>query len=219
MATPIFITGIGTGVGKTLAAAIVTEALQADYWKPVQTGVIPGGQVDADAPWILAHLSNPISRILPERYVFPLPASPHLAARKEGAAVDIEEILEAWDNLPTQNDYVVVEGAGGLMVPLNEQDFMADLALRLGAKVILVSRRYLGSINHTLLTARACREAGLDVVGWIFNGYQTLETEELTGWSRYPMLGNIPETDNTDVAFVRRQADQIGEALRTALLK
>ncbi|TDW97572.1 dethiobiotin synthase [Dinghuibacter silviterrae] len=200
----IFVTGIGTGVGKTLAAAVVAEALGAGYWKPVQTGD------ESDAAYVGARLTHP--RIHPEVYRLALPASPHIAARNEGVSIDLERIAAA---LPPGD--VVVEGAGGLMVPLNGNDFMGDLAMRLGAKVVLVSRNYLGSINHSLLTARVARTAGLDVAGWIFNDRFGDYEEDIARWSGYSILGRMPFTANPDAAFVRRLADEVRPGLLGAL--
>jgi dethiobiotin synthetase len=192
----IFVTGIGTGVGKTLASAVIAEALGVGYWKPVQTGD------ESDAAYVGARLSHP--RIYPEVYRLALPASPHIAARAEGVEIDLERIVAA---LPSGD--LVVEGAGGLLVPLNGDDFMADLAQRLDARVVLVSRNYLGSINHSLLTARVAREWGLKVAGWVFNDQYGDYEEEIVRWSGYPMLARIPFTDNPDAAFVRAQAKLI----------
>ncbi|HWB94895.1 MAG TPA: dethiobiotin synthase, partial [Puia sp.] len=165
---PIFITGIGTGVGKTLIAAIVTEALGGWYWKPVQAGFDEG----TDAQWVAARISAPASaggmgferknaggRVLDEAYKLKMPASPHIAAREEGLVISLDTLAA---KLPKERP-LVIEGAGGLFVPLNDVEFMSDLALRLDGTVILVSRNYLGSINHSLLTAEACRTRGLRV--------------------------------------------------------
>lgn len=213
MAIPIFITGIGTGVGKTLVSAIVTEALQADYWKPVQTGLKEG----TDSDWVRERISNPVTRVHPECYRLDLPASPHLAAREENVHINMAVISAAFKHLPTDNQYVVIEGAGGLLVPLNETDFMLDLALRLQAKVILVSRRYLGSINHSLLTARVCRAEGVSVAGWIFNEYTPDQADELVKWSGYLQMGGIPGSENPDASFVRGQAQRLKDALLNSL--
>ena len=210
----IFVTGIGTGVGKTLASAVIAEALGADYWKPVQTGVPAAGDATdgSDAAYVAARLSRP--RIHPEVYRFALPASPHIAARAEGVEIDLERIAAA---VPRSGD-LVVEGAGGLLVPLNDEDFMADLAQRLDAQVILVSRNYLGSINHSLLTARVAREWGLNIAGWIFNDHFGDYEEEIVRWSGYPVLGRMPLTENPDAAFVRTLAAEWRPAL-TKMLK
>jgi dethiobiotin synthetase len=194
---PIFITGIGTGVGKTLVSAIVAEALGAYYWKPVQAG-FDGG---TDAEWVGARLSRP-GRVLPGMFTLRLAASPHVAAREEGVEIRVAAIA---GRVPAVRP-LVVEGAGGLLVPLNEGQFMADLALALDATVILVSRNYLGSINHSLLTAEVCRMRGLRVGGWIFNDQYGDYEEEIVRWSGYPRLGSIPFQESPDREFVRRQA-------------
>ena len=217
---PIFITGIGTGVGKTLIAAIVTEALGAFYWKPVQAGFDEG----TDAEWVAARISAPApgsrqagrsggGRVLDEAYKLKLPASPHIAAREEGVVISLDA-LEA--RLPKERP-LVVEGAGGLFVPLNDTDFMSDLALRLDATVVLVSRNYLGSINHSLLTAEACRARGLRVAGWIFNDQYLNYEAEIATWSRLPVLGSVPLTANPDADFVREQAAKLRPRLLEVL--
>ena len=203
---PIFITGIGTGVGKTMIAAMVTEALGAYYWKPVQAGFDEG----TDAEWVASRLSRP-ELVLPEAYKLKLPASPHIAAREEGVVISLDMLAA---KLPVSRP-LVVEGAGGLFVPLNDTDFMSDLALRLDATVILVSRNYLGSINHSLLTAEACRVRGLRVAGWVFND-QYLDYEgEIVKWSGLPALGSVPFAETPDAGFIREQAAK----MRPRLLK
>jgi dethiobiotin synthetase len=197
---PIFITGIGTGVGKTLVSAIVTEAIGGWYWKPVQAGFGDG----TDALWVGERLSRP-GRVLPEAYRLRMPVSPHIAAREEGVGLRVEDIAAG---LPAQRP-LVVEGAGGLLVPLNEVQFMADLALALDAKLILVSRNYLGSINHSLLTAEVCRMRGLHVAGWIFNDQYGDYEEEIVRWTGYPRIGSVPFRDSPDGAFVRSQAEEL----------
>lgn len=205
-----FITGIGTGVGKTLAAAILTEALGADYWKPVQAGFDEG----TDRQWVQERVSNTQSVFHPERYMLKLPASPHIAARQEGIRISMATIRES---LPQTDRPLVVEGAGGLLVPLNEQDFMADLARELDASLILVSRNYLGSINHSLLTAEVCRQRGLPVKGWIFNDRYGNYEAEIAGWSQLPVLGQIPFSATCDAAFVQQQARLVAPQLQHLL--
>jgi dethiobiotin synthetase len=232
---PIFITGIGTDVGKTVAAAIVTEALGATYWKPIQAGFDQG----TDSEWVAARLSHPWARVVPEEaYKLKLPASPHIAARQENINISLDEIhrhfLEIRANLPVlkgqsdprrpsdipgwsapgPGDYFVVEGAGGLMVPLNESEFVIDLIKKLNAIVILVSRNYLGSINHSLLTAAVCKTQGLDVAGWLFNGDPSGYESEIANWSGVDWDLRIPWTDRPDKDFVREQ----GQRLRMGLM-
>lgn len=165
----LFITGIGTDVGKTVASAIVTEALEADYWKPVQAG----GLDDSDSHVIKKYISNAKTVIHPNSYALHTPASPHLAAKLDGVGIDILKIKE-----PETSRHLVIEGAGGIFVPLNDTHTIADL-IQPYYKVIVVSRHYLGSINHTLLTLEALRHAGANIAGIIFNGEENIPTESV----------------------------------------
>lgn len=201
----IFVTGIGTGVGKTFVSAIITEALQADYWKPVQAGLD-----ETDHDWIYSHVQNKTSVIHDSLYALQLPASPHIAAREEGIRIDINKIK---DSIPDTNNALVIEGAGGLMVPLNEKDFIADLAGALECKVILVSRNYLGSINHSLLTAAVCKQKGLNVAGWIFNDQYMDYEQEIVSWSGFPAIASIPFEENRTKEFISLQANRIRKDL------
>ncbi|MGN6421001.1 MAG: dethiobiotin synthase [Pseudobacter sp.] len=206
----IFVTGIGTGVGKTLVSAILTRALEADYWKPIQAG-IDGG---TDSEWVRNALRDTGSTIHPELYKLTLPASPHIAARQEGINISIEKICAA---IPVINRNLIIEGAGGLMVPLNETAFVADLIKALDARVILVSRNYLGSINHSLLTAKVCRELNLPVIGWIFNDQYLDYEEEIVRWSNFPKITTVPYSETTDGAFINSQAAALRERLKALL--
>jgi dethiobiotin synthetase len=204
---PIFITGIGTGIGKTVVSAVVTEALGGHYWKPVQAGYDEG----TDAAWVAERIGQ--KRVFPELYRLQLAASPHIAAREEGVEIDPDRIAAA---LPEVRP-LVVEGAGGLLVPLNDRQFVLDLIKRLDATVILVSRNYLGSINHSLLTAEVCRMHGLRVAGWIFNDQYLHYEQEIVQWTGIPHLGSIPFGRVPGVEFVAEQAGKIGPALHRAL--
>ena len=184
---PIFISGIGTGIGKTLIATIITEALKADYWKPVQAGYEPG----TDSELVASLVSNSETVIHPETYLLKLAASPHIAAQRENRRIELKKIA---DDLLRMNSYrpLVIEGAGGLMVPLNEQEFVIDLVKMLDARLVLVSRNYLGSINHSLMTAAVCRNYGLDVIGWVFNDQYMNYELDIVRWSGYPTLFSVP---------------------------
>lgn len=197
-----FITGIGTGIGKTVVSSIVTEALEADYFKPVQAGFDDG----TDTQWVASRISNTKTTIHDEVYKLKLPASPHIAAREEGLEISIDKICKA---IPLNSGTLIMEGAGGLLVPLNQNESVADLVKAIRAKLILVSRNYLGSINHSLLTARVCKYMNLDVAGWIFNDHFMNYEEEIVEWSGYPRIASIPYTQNPDRIFVRKQADLI----------
>ena len=205
----IFITGIGTGVGKTLVSAIITEALQADYWKPVQAGL-----EEPDGQWIRDHISNKTSVIHESEYALKLPASPHISAREENTSIDLQRIIKY---IPSTSNHLIIEGAGGLLVPLNEKEFIADLAMQLDAKVILVSRNYLGSINHSLLTAEVCKQKGMDVLGWIFNDQYMQYEDEIVNWSGFSKISTIPLAANVTKEFVLQQAALLKEQLHKLL--
>lgn len=194
----IFVTGTGTGIGKTVVSAIITEALKADYWKPVQAGYDNG----TDTEWVKSVLTNDRSVIHPEAYKLKLPASPHIAAREDGIRIDLNKIQ---GSLP-KSDNLVIEGAGGIMVPLNENEFVIDLIKELEARVVLVSKNTLGSINHSLLTAMACKQKGIRVLGWVFNGTYLHYEDEIVKWTGYPYLGSIPYVENADKEFIAEQA-------------
>src|SRR5882672_10275223 len=163
-----FVTAIGTDCGKTFFSAILCEALQADYWKPVQAGF----PRDADAVKNL--LSNAVSKIQPEAFVLNTPASPHAAAKLDGVTIALENF-----KIPLTKNNLVVEGAGGCLVPLNDHDFVISLAKKFEAQVILVSSLYLGSINHTLLSADYLKRQKYNVKGMVFNGPSNPESEEI----------------------------------------
>jgi dethiobiotin synthetase len=217
MKQPVFITGIGTGVGKTLVSAIVANALQADYWKPVQAGYAEG----TDSEWVKSVLTGEYCTIHNETYKLKLAASPHIAARQEGIRIQLEKISDAYahirENLSANKKPLVIEGAGGLMVPLNENDFVADLVKKLSAKLIIVSRNYLGSINHSLLTAAVCRKYNIDVMGWIFNDQFMHYEEEIVEWSGYPKIGSIPFSDKPGNDFIAEQAKLLIPSIKNLL--
>jgi dethiobiotin synthetase len=162
-----FVTGIDTDSGKTLASAILCEALQADYWKPVQAGL----PRDTDA--VASLLTNTKTKTHTEAYLLNTPASPHAAAKIDGVVIDLDKI-----KLPVA-DCLIIEGAGGCLVPLNDADFVIDLARQWSCEVILVADLYLGSINHTLLTVNELKRRNMQVKGIIFNGDSNPESERI----------------------------------------
>jgi dethiobiotin synthetase len=217
---PIFITGIGTGVGKTIVAAIISEALHADYWKPIQAGYENG----TDVLHVKNLITNTKSVIHPEVYKLSLAASPHIAARKDSVKIDLDVITKEHKELVTRNwqpgtgNYnLIIEGPGGLLVPLNENEFVIDLIQKLNAMVILVSRNYLGSINHSLLTATACKEKRLNVIGWIFNDKYMNYEDEIVRWSGYKKIASIPFAEDINQSFIKQQADKYRNVLTTFL--
>jgi dethiobiotin synthetase len=205
MIQTVFITGIGTGVGKTVVSAIIAEALEADYWKPVQTGYANG----PDSEWMQSVLSNTKSKVHPEVYKLKLPAAPHLAAQNEDIEISLEKIYSSYCQLLIADRQLIIEGAGGLLVPLTEKEFVTDLIKRLNVRVILVSRNYLGSINHSLLTAQVCRQKNIRVLGWVFNDQYMDYEEDIVRWSGYPKLGSVPKLDKVDQETIREEAKKI----------
>ena len=194
----IFITGISTDVGKTIASAIITEALEADYWKPIQAGDLN----DSDSHKIQRYISNNKSVIHENSYKLNTPASPHLAAELDGITIDLKNIIE-----PKTDNHLVIEGAGGLFVPLNETDFVLDL-IQPDYKVIVVSRHYLGSINHTLLTIEALKNRGINIAGIIFNGNENLATETIIlNTTQLKCIGRIEEEPYFDQNVISEYAD------------
>ncbi|HSZ25460.1 MAG TPA: dethiobiotin synthase [Cytophagaceae bacterium] len=165
-----FVTAIGTDSGKTIVSAILTEALQADYWKPIQSG-----KENRDVETVARLINNGHSFCYEESYLFSNAISPHAAAKEEGVTIDLAKIL-----LPQNGgNSIVIEGAGGVLVPLNENDFVIDIAVKFDAEIILVSNNYLGSINHTLLTIQELKRRNVTVKGIIFNGLSNPETENI----------------------------------------
>ena len=158
---PLFVTGIGTDVGKTVVSAILVEKLKADYWKPIQSGDLD----NTDTMKVQALISNPISKFYPEAYRLTQPYSPHKSADLDGITIDLDHIT-----LPQTDNQLIIEGAGGLMVPLNNQHFIIDLIQKFEAEVILVVKHYLGSINHTLLSLELLKQKKIKVKALIFNG-------------------------------------------------
>ncbi len=215
MSTSIFITGIGTDVGKTLVAAIVTEALNADYWKPVQAGYADG----TDTQQVKELLSNNTSVVHTELYRLATPASPHIAASKEGVTINAEQISEQAKQIMDNNQQrpLVIEGAGGLLVPLTPELMVADLAAKLKARVIIVSRNYLGSINHSLLTAAYCSNIGLQVAGWIFSDDYLSYENEIVQWSGYPSIGSVPRLNTINKQVIHEQAMRLRGSLSAHL--
>lgn len=164
----LFVTGTDTGVGKTRVACALVAALRArgravGVLKPSETGVGADGPLDALALWRAAGLEVPIEAVCPQP--FALPAAPAVAAAAEGRALDRAAIRRAFDALAARHEIVVVEGAGGLLVPLDDETTMAGLARELGLPLLVVARAALGTINHTLLTLEAARARGLPVAG------------------------------------------------------
>lgn len=198
-----FITGISTEVGKTVASAIVTEALQADYWKPIQAGDLD----HSDTHKVERLVSNKKSQFHPNSYALNTPMSPHAAAEIDGIIIDLKKI-----KAPKTKNHLVIEGAGGLLVPLNDKETILDI-IQPDFKVIVVSRHYLGSINHTLLTVNLLKEKGF-AVSIIFSGNEHKTTESIIKkMTNVPIIGRIEEEPYFDQNVIKEYADQFREKL------
>lgn len=185
MTTRFLISGIGTDVGKTVASAVLATAWGADYWKPVQTGAGP----ESDRPTV-ERLTGGRVLTYPEVFALPRPVSPDAAAASEGVEISIAQLVAA---CPPHRRPLLIEGAGGLLVPLNESERIVDMAAAFDAAVVIVSRHYLGSINHTLLSVEAVYSRGLRIAGIIFVGDEYPETERsISRFASVPVLGRIP---------------------------
>jgi dethiobiotin synthetase len=190
----LFVTGIGTNVGKTVISAILTQRLHADYWKPIQAGELDNTDSMKVSQWV----ENSTSVIHPEVYKLTNPMSPHAAAERDGVNIDLNNIMT-----PETKGDLVIEGAGGLMVPLNKCDLLIDLIPHLHAEAVLVSQHYLGSINHTILSIEALRSRNINIAGIIFNGGENKDTESIIkSVCAVPILGRIPEIDDINLSNI-----------------
>lgn len=196
--TTYFITGIGTDVGKTIISAIITEALQADYWKPIQAGDLDNSDTDK----VRHMVSNKKSKFHPNAYALNTPMSPHAAAEIDGVEIDFKEI-----KTPKTENTLVIEGAGGILVPISNEHTIIDL-IKKEYKVIVVSRHYLGSINHTLSTIELLKAKALDV-SIIFNGNEHTTTEQIiTLMTNVPIIGRVDDEPYFDSNVVTAYADK-----------
>jgi dethiobiotin synthetase len=200
-----FITGIGTEVGKTVASAIITEALEADYWKPIQAGDLH----ISDSIAVESLIQNNRSVFHKEAYRLNHPISPHASAERDGLEIDLSTI-----KLPNTDNILVIEGAGGLLAPLNRRETMIDLIDQIKCEVILISRHYLGSINHTLMSIKILKTKNITIKGILFNGNDNKETEEIIKeMSGIRILGRINELKQVNSLNIQSEANRLKESL------
>ena len=198
-----FVTGISTEVGKTVASAILVEALQADYWKPIQAGELE----NCDTQKVERLVSNKKSKFHPNSYALKTPMSPHAAADIDGIKISLKKIVE-----PKTKNNLVIEGAGGLLVPINGKETILDI-IKPEYKVIVVSRHYLGSINHTLLTLKLLQEKGFEVA-LIFSGNENKTTENIIKkMTNINVVGRIEEEPYFDKNVIKEYADLFRDKL------
>jgi len=199
----IFVTGISTEVGNTIASAIIVEALKADYWKPIQAGDLQ----HTDSYKIKELISNTKSVVHNSAYELETPMSPHAAAEIDGVHIERNKI-----QAPATNNHLIIEGAGGLLVPLNDEDTILDIIMP-QYKVVVVSRHYLGSINHTLLTVGWLQHRGYDV-SILFSGNEHATTEDIISKKTgAPILGRIEEEEVFNKGVIKKYADLLRPVL------
>ncbi len=195
-----FVTGTDTDVGKTVVSAWLLAHLDACYWKPVQAGTVP----ETDTQMIRRVAELPEHRIVPEAYVLKEPMAPHEAARREGISIDMAKLVG-----PRDDRLLIVEGAGGLLVPLNEQDYVIDLIQDLNLPVILVARSTLGTINHMLLSLEALRRRGLVVAGVVINGPESPHNRAaIERYGKTQVIAEIPRLDTVTRSALRQIAPE-----------
>lgn len=195
----LFVTGIGTEVGKTVCSAVLTKYFEAEYWKPVQSGDLNYSDTMKIKDWVGEH-----TVCHPERYRFKLAASPHQSAKEEGILIDLNEF-----QIPKTQNHLIIEGAGGLMVPLNDNEFIIDLIEKLNFPAALVVKNYLGCINHTLLSVLVLNQKKIKLNYLILNGNFPPDTERVicenippeTEIIRIPDLENITKESIENIAL------------------
>ncbi len=197
----IFITGIGTGVGKTIVSAILVEKFKADYWKPIQSGDLD----TSDTINVKSLVSNNFSVFHPEAIKLSQPYSPHKSAALDGIVIDEYQIV-----CPATKNNLFIEGAGGLMVPINNQFLMIDLIKKLNMAVVLVSSNYLGSINHTILSIKMLIQYQIPIKGIIFNGVEdSYTTDFILAYTGIKLLGHLPVFNNIDKKTISQSTSHI----------
>ena len=188
--TDFFITGTDTGIGKTMLSSLLVAALDRDYWKPIQTGSVEG----TDRDTVIRQAGILPERTHPEAYIFEPPVSPHLAAERQGIEIDFRRIERPYTTNP-----LIIEGAGGILVPVNPHSSMLDLARHLNTSLVVASRTALGTINHTVLTVTAIRNAKLPMIGVVMIGPENLDNRRaIERYGNVPVVGWIPWLERFD---------------------
>lgn len=205
----IFITGIGTEIGKTVISAIFTEALQADYFKALQAGNLD----ELDRNTVKSLISNKKSNFHPESYLLTSPLSPHTSAEIDGIEIDLSKIT-----LPKTQNHLIIEGAGGILVPLNNTKTVLDLIKQFNVPVVIVSKNYLGSINHTLLTFEILKANNIKIVGLVFNGEPNESGEDyIEKYTELPVLLKMNQEKTLTPKIIFRYAQTLKENLKHLL--
>lgn len=197
MTKSLFVTGIGTGVGKTVGSAVLCKAFNADYWKPIQAGDLKS----SDSIFV-QQFSQTQGKIWPERYALKYAMAPHKAAELEGVRMELSDL-----HLPDSNNKLIIEGAGGCAVPINEQHTYLDFIQKQNLATVLVVNNYLGSINHTLLSIEALKARNIDLKGIILIGSENQASEKAyTDHGGVQILGRIPWAKKINQQFIAEAA-------------
>ncbi|MFH1488485.1 MAG: dethiobiotin synthase [Pseudomonadota bacterium] len=198
----LFVTGTDTGVGKTLVSAVLTAGLKAEYWKPVQSGLTDL----TDLEWVKKKTGLPDTHFHRETYRLKTPLSPHASAAQEGVKIKMNAF-----NVPERrlSRHLIIEGAGGVMVPLNDSEFMVDLMYKIRAPVLLVASSGLGTINHTLLSLDQLRRKGLQVYGVVMNGPKNPSNREaVEHYGRVSVCAEIEPLEEINAGTLRQVFDR-----------
>lgn len=203
----LFITGIGTNVGKTVIAAMLTEALQADYWKPIQSGVVEG----KDSDTVKSLISNIKTVIHPETYLLKQPLSPHFAAKFDGVEIELDKIQNQFVRLSgVEANHLIIEGAGGLLVPINSTQYVIDIAKQMDCEIVLVISSYLGCINHSLLSIEYLLRNNFRIKALVFNGEFEPEVKQpIVGYVKNTLIIDVPQLKELSKSTVLQISSQI----------
>ncbi|MFN8114532.1 MAG: dethiobiotin synthase [Bacteroidia bacterium] len=210
----LFITGIGTNVGKTVVSAFLTEALQADYWKPIQSGVVEG----KDSDTVKSLITNTKSIFHPETYLLKEPLSPHFAAKLDGVEIELDKIKSQFLNLSlslraelrSKAQHLIIEGAGGLLVPINDTHYVIDIAKQFDCEIILVISNYLGCINHSLLSIDYLLRNQFKLKALVFNGtFESEVKQAITNYVKNTLIIDVPQLDELSKSTVLQISSQI----------
>jgi len=201
----LFVTGIDTNIGKTVVSAVLVSALNADYWKPIQSGDLDNSDSNK-----VAKMVGTNSVIHPETFQLKNPLSPHVSAEMDGIQIDLEDFT-----IPNTKNSLIIEGAGGLLVPINKKgDYISDLICDLGVEVVLVVKNYLGSINHTLLSIEHLKSRGIRIKGIVVVGDKNEASESIiTNNTGVKILHHLPIAEVLDQNFIKQQSELIKKAL------
>jgi len=200
----IFIASIDTNVGKTIVSSIICEALKADYWKPIQAGNLE----ESDSLTVKNLISNNITHIHKEAYKLSTPCSPHKAAKIDNIKIEPDKI-----SIPLTENNLIIEGAGGIMTPITDNFLFIDLIKKLNTPVILISKNYLGSINHTLLSLEILKLKNIKIIGIIFNQGDDIDSENyITKYTGIPIIAKIPKINNISKESIFKIADSLSKS-------